>query len=181
MTAEVLQGCVLSPLIFFPHTLTLTTLYDTIFIGYVEDISLASLRVFFQTSPCKWSFSIWTCELVWPWMAGGGVTNSLHEKHVVVAVSGWRGWVYGSNCSLSVLTLFLIGNRSQGGEASKHLYQFRVLTHTNMSVDDLLSLDDQTGYCPRGNEAAISQLKALHVCHTYKTEKIYFYSYLTYL
>lgn len=42
MTAEVLQGCVLSPLIFSPHTLALTALYDTIFIGYVEDISLAS-------------------------------------------------------------------------------------------------------------------------------------------
>lgn len=34
--------------------------------------------------------------------------------------------------------LFLVRNKSHAGEASKLLHQFRELTHTSMSEDDLL-------------------------------------------
>lgn len=82
-------------------------LYHTILIGYVEDISLPSCVSSFRQVDASVVSASEHVKLFDPeWQEEERVANSLHEKLVVV--SGLRGWVYGSHCSLSMLALRLL-------------------------------------------------------------------------
>lgn len=139
MTERAPQGCLLS-LLFLPTLApgALSLMILSVLSMWKTFASLEALSLLSDKSMQSWGSASEHVKWYDPESQEEvGVTNSSHEKHVVV--SGWRDRVYGYNCWLSVLALrlpsFLIETSRMVG---RHEAPSSVTGQWSVSADDLL-------------------------------------------